>query len=198
MLILKLKILPLVALALLLTCVANANEAAKEEEGGAKEEGGKEAGPPVNKESLEYNKKEARLNTLRSRIEEGNKHFNELIEAKKHSKDQKVQQQIAEEMIEVAKERNKNISEFTALKQEVEYQYPNKGKEIDKKLFQQGRKGAEEVEHTSGLDAKLTETKRQMDKKYAPLIPKEDIEAEAANKPTKATPETPKKLRLVK
>lgn len=186
-----------IAIFTLVSLSAIANEHGAKPEEGAKE--GEAAAPVIDKEGIEYNKKEARLNTLRSRIEETNKKFSELIEAKNHSKDEKVKQEIAEEMIGVAKERNEAVKEFTALKQEVEYQHPNKGKEIDKKLLLQGdRKSNADAERSSGLDAKLSATKKLIDKKYAPLIPKEDKVAEAAQKQEKAKADTPKKLRLVK
>ena len=171
--------------------MAQANEGAKEAEG-------QSAAPAVNKESIEYSKKEARLNTLRGRIEEGNKKFEELVKAKNHSQNPQAKQQLAEEMITVEKELRQNKAEFTALKQEVEYQHPNKGKDIDKKLIPTERKSVQEVEQTTGLDAKLSETKKRVDKKYKPLIPKEDLEAEAAAKPAVAAPEAPKKIRLEK
>ncbi|MGE0763590.1 MAG: hypothetical protein AB7N80_09965 [Bdellovibrionales bacterium] len=190
---LKLKNILTFVVALLLATVAYASEEAKEEP--------KEGAPggPASKESIEYAKKEARLNTLRGRIDEANKRFAELIEQKNASKDPQVKQRLAEEMIAVAKERNGWVGELTSLRQEVMYQYPNKGQAIDKKFMPGVRKGNPEAEHDSGLDVKLSETKKNVDKKYGPLIPKEDQEAEAASaKPAKAAADQPKKLRLEK
>lgn len=162
------------------------------------EEGGGETAPVTSKESIEYNKKEARLNTLRARIDEANKRFEQLIKAKNHSHDNATKQSLAEEMVSIDKERKQNQAELTALKQEIEYQHPNKGKEIDKKLKTGERKSNEALEHATGLDEKLNEVKRRVDKKYKPLIPKEDLEAEAAQKAKVETPEPTKKLRLEK
>ncbi len=149
------------------------------------------------KEAIAYNKKEARMNTLRSRIDEANRSFNELVERKNKSHDRAEQQSIAEDLVRIEKERKEWMRELTEISQELSYKHPSKGRPIDKKFTQDpARKVAPKQDaQDAGLDERLTETKRLVDKKYAPLIPKEEQEAEltvpAAAKPSK-------KLRLEK
>lgn len=157
---------------------------ASEGGGHEKKEAPKEEGAPApttSKEAVEYGKKEARLNTLRSRIDEANKRFKETVEAMNHSRDERARQGMTETLATIDKERKENMKELTALQQELIYQYPSKGKPINRKFKpDESRKEPETEASASGLDAQLTETKRRIDKKYAPLIPKEDLEAQAA------------------
>lgn len=153
---------------------------------------------PVNKEQIEYSKKEARLNTLRSRIEESNTSFAKTVEAKNHSKDPKHQRELAETLAAIAKERNKWVSEYTELRQELRYRYPNQGKEIDKKFAPNREKTAAELENSAEIDMQLTALKHKIEKKYAPFMPKEEAEAAPISSPTPNPEAAPKKLRLVK
>jgi hypothetical protein len=167
--------------------------------GGAGKAEGQQAAP-VSREFIEYSKKSAQLNSLKSRIDEANEKFAGKLAAKNATRDTKRQQNFAEEMAAIAKERNKHVTEYTALRQELKYRYPNKGEEIDKRFVPTKEKSAEELEASAEIDVLLTGIKRRLDKKYAPFMPKEEEEA----KPIVTAPprggEEPlkKKLRLVK
>lgn len=148
------------------------------------------------KESIEYGKKESRLNTLRSRMAESDKAFAETLEKKNQTKDTVKQRQHAERLVEIAKERNEAVREYTALRQEMMYRYPNKGQDIDKRFAPKKEKTAQELESSSEIDELLTAVKKRVDRKYQPLMPKEDVEAQAVVPRPKE--EEKKKLRLVK
>lgn len=148
------------------------------------------------KESVEYGKKESRLNTLRSRMAESDKAFAETLEKKNQTRDTVKQRQYAERLVEIAKERNEAVKEYTALRQELMYRYPNKGQDIEKRFAPKKEKTAHELENSSEIDELLTVIKKRVDKKYRPLMPKEEVEAQAVI--PKAREEEKKKLRLVK
>jgi hypothetical protein len=152
----------------------------------------------VSREYLEYSKKEARLNTLKSRIDEANESFARTLERKAHTKVPKRQHEFADRLAEIAKERNQWVTEYTSLRQELKYRYPNKGQDIDKRFVPAKEKTAEELEQSAEIDVLLTTIKRRVDKKYAPFMPKEEETAQPLIPPTKAEESTKKKLRLVK
>lgn len=148
------------------------------------------------KEFIEYSKKESRLNTLKSRITEANTNFAVTLEKKQGTRDAVKQRQYADRLAEIAKERNAAVAEYTALRQELTYRYPNKGVDIDKRFVPKKEKTALELENSSEIDELLTAIKKRVDKKYAPLIPREEIAADTVIPSRKEEPK--KKIRLVK
>src|SRR4051812_48000164 len=86
-------------------------------EGGAKKKQEKTA-------AVEYLQKTTKLNTIQSRIQDSQKEFEHLTEEKEHEKDQKKIQEMLKEMVEVAKRRNKDVTEYNQVRQELLYKYP--------------------------------------------------------------------------
>src|SRR6185436_3728723 len=88
---------------------AHANEGGGESEGGGEKTTEKKSGD--SREYVEYQKKSSKLNTLRSRIDEDNHNFEELVKRKISTRDTQAQQQYAEQMAAIAKERNQWVKE---------------------------------------------------------------------------------------
>lgn len=184
-----------------LALASGGGEAKEEKKEGEAAEGEKKEGqvaaPVSSKEAIEYNKKEARLNTLKSRITEAEEKFKGVLEAKERAKDKKQKQDLALELIQIAKDRNENVKEYSTLRHDLRYRYPNKGEEIDRRYIPQQEKSLHELSQTSALDEQLTAAKKRMDKKYAPLMPPPE-EAPELIVPQKKDDDSKKKLRLVK
>lgn len=148
------------------------------------------------KESIEYSKKESRMNTLRGRMTEADEKFARVLARKKETRDTVKQRELAAELAAIAKERNTAAREYTEIRQDLMYRYPNKGQDIDKRFAPRKEKTPQELEQSAEIDELLTAIKRRMDKKYAPLLPKEEEAAAAQVAPPKE--EAKKKYRLVK
>ncbi len=153
------------------------------------------------KEKVMYSKQESKVNTLGARVKEANESFAKIVELKSKTKDPQKQQNYAEQLAAIAKERNQWVKEYTALKANLQYRYPNKGQDIDKKFAPRKERTPEELENSEEIDELLTAIKKRVDKKYAPLMPKEDdaaAEQAVIAAPTKPPPGEKKKLRLIK
>jgi hypothetical protein len=164
----------------------------------AQEDEKKEAAKPMgdSRESVEYQKKLAKRNTLRVRVDEANKLFADLVKRKAATNDRREQLKIAEQMMAVAKDRDKQSKDYEIVNQEILYKFPSQGQKIDKQFTPKKDKGPDESAEVSATDERLTELKKRMDKKYAPLMPAEEMAARplVPDEPE----EKPKKLRLEK
>lgn len=166
------------------------------EEGGGEE--AKNASGGISKDSIEYYKKEGRLNSLKTKIEEAEKAFKQNLEAKNLTKDPEEKKRYANALMAIAKERNAFVRELSEIRAELKYRYPNKGEDIDKRFVPKEERTVQQLEDASDLDIKLSEVKEDVDKKYKALMPKEEPVAEQYV-PTQSAPvESKKKLRLEK
>jgi hypothetical protein len=183
------------ALALVVPALVFANEGGGEGEEG----GGKEAANAVPKDQREFTEKTARLSSLTTRIEEAEKHFQELVRQKAEEKSPEEKQRIIKQMVELTKERNRAAEEYMKVKSELTLRYPNQGQHLNRRYQTQIKKSVEEMEGAAGLDEMLTRTKKIVEKKFAPFNePDEEKAAAAATRPAPAEEEAPKKLRLEK
>ncbi len=152
----------------------------------------------VSRDSMEYYKKEGRLNSLKSKIEETEKAFKQNLEAKNRTKDPEEKKRFANALTAIAKERNAYVRELSEIRAELKYRYPNKGEDIDKRFVPKEERTVQQMEAASDLDLKLSEVKEDVDRKYKVLMPKEEPQAETFV-PTQSIPvESKKKLRLEK
>lgn len=153
------------------------------------------AGPEMSKDQREYNEKTAKLSSLKLRIEEGEKHFHELVRSKAEAKLKSEKQTFIRQMTEVATQRNKDVEAYNKLKSEVTYRYPYQGEILNRRYETQKPRSVEELESAGGLDDLLTRTGQLIRQRYAPFLETED---KPAVKPSVAQPaqEKPKRLRL--
>lgn len=161
-----------------------------------KEEGGAGAEAP-SKEAKEFTEKSARLTTLSSKIEEADKRFRELVHEKNETGSIEHKQAAIKEMVTLTKERNANVQEYNKLRTEITYRYPYQGEKLNRRYDTQSERTVEEMEHAGGLDEQLTRTKKLVDKKYAPFLPKVEKPA-AKSHVSGAEPEKRERLRLEK
>lgn len=178
----------------LATGAVHANE--KKEEGGGGEHGGGGA-EATSKEAKEFAEKSARLATLATKIEEAEKRFRELVHEKNETGSIEHKQAAIKEMVTLTKERNANVQEFNKLKTEVTYRYPYQGEKLNRRYDTQSERTVEELEHSGGLDEQLTRTKKLVDKKFAPFLPKEE-KLKPKSQVTEAGAEKRERLRLEK
>lgn len=148
----------------------------------------------------EYTKKTSKLKTLETKIAEAKKNILKLIEEKNHAKVEKTKNEKIEEIKTIHKDMNKDLAEYNKLHQEVEYKFPEKGANLRENFALKKEQSIEEIERESSLDDKLTEIKKTMDKKYAPITGwKPATKAEAIKElPEEEKPAEQRKLKLVK
>lgn len=176
-------------LIMLCAAVARAEEKAEPEAGGA--------AAPMPRDQREFVEKSSKLTTLANRIESSERQFNELVRAKAEAHSAEEKQRLIKEMVELTKERNKDVDQFNKLKSELAYRYPNQGEHLNRRYQTQTKRSIEELEGVAGLDELLTRTKKVIERKYAPFEEKSEKTVAAPVKPT-AHEEEPKKLRLEK
>jgi hypothetical protein len=167
-------------------------------EGGEGGEGGGEKKKEKQEKSqaTEYVEKTTKLNTIQVRLIDAQKEFDKLIEEKDKEKDQKKKDDIIKEMVEVSKNRNKDVDGYNKVRQELLYQYPAKTAELNRLYRLEEKKNVDDMQSTADLDEMLTRVKRVIEKKFAPFNPDNDKPKPAA----KATLplDQPAKLRLEK
>lgn len=156
------------------------------------------AAETINRELIEYNSKEGRLNSLVNKMKDAQERFNQNLAEKNRTTDEAKKKELAVSMMAIAKERNSLVTEYNGLRQELLYRYPNKGQEIDKRFIPRKHKSLAEMENTTDLDRQLTKVKKRIGEKYAPLMPPEDLTATPVNSESKTKVEPDKRLRLVK
>lgn len=169
-------------------------------EGG--EGGGEGAAAPVDQMSQDekdFIGKTTKLTTLTNRISEAEKHFNELVKKKAALKTPEEKHPIIKEMVEVTNQRNKDVEEYNQIRSDLNLRYPSQGKQLDRRYHIQNKRSLEELEGVAGLDEMLTRTRKQVERKYAPLKGPEDDKKKAPSAAA-AQPEEekPKRLRLEK
>lgn len=160
---------------------------------------GKPAAAPMSKDEKEFVEKTAKLNTLTTRIAESEKHFNELVHHKEEAKDSVTKQKIIAEMLEVAKQRNKDAEDYNKLKSDLKLRYPNQGEQLERRYQTQTKRSVEELEGVAGLDELLTRVKKVVEKKFAANEDKEEkVEKKKPAHHHSEEDDRPKKLRLEK
>lgn len=186
---LSLILIGLVALNVI-TPVTFANEKKAEGgEGGAAESGGKE--------QKEFQEKSGKLSSLANKIEEAEKHFQEIVHHKSEAKSVEEKQSLIKELVEIANQRNKDVEVYNKLKTDLLYRYPYQGEALNRRYETQNKRSVEQLE-AGGLDELLTRTKKAVERKFAPLQPERVKEAHRAKAPAAETEEAPKRLRLEK
>jgi len=164
--------------------------------------GGEEAGPAapkIPKDQKEFTEKNAKLNSLISRITEAEKQFNELVHHKNAAKTTAEKQTIIHEMVAVTDQRNKDVETYNKLKSDLELRYPNQGEHLNRRYQTQTKRTVEELEGVAGLDELLTRTKKIVEKKFAPFMenePKAEGKKNLAHDP--GAGDEPKRLKLEK
>lgn len=166
--------------------------------GGGGEAEGKPAAATMSKDEKEFVEKSAKLNTLTTRIVEAEKHFNELVHHKEEAKDSVTKQKIIAEMLEVAKQRNKDAEEYNKVKSDLKLRYPNQGEQLERRYQTQTKRSVEELEGVAGLDELLTRVKKVVEKKFAGFEDKEEKVEKKKQVHHVAEEDKPKKLRLEK
>lgn len=151
------------------------------------------------KDEREYVEKTSKLTTLTNRIAEHDKQFQELVRRKAAASDEIQKQDIIKAMNELVKQRNKDVDQHTKLKSEVLLRYPNQGAHLNRRYETQSKRSIEELEGVVGLDEQLTQTKKIVEKKYAPFkVPDPASEVTAPQPKTAQGDEKKKRLRLEK
>jgi len=150
--------------------------------------------------SAEYFQKTSKLKTLDTRMEDTKKSIVKMIEEKNETQDENHRKALVEEIKAAHKNMVKDLSEYNKLWLEVEYKYPEKGMDLREKFVMKKEQTIEEIEREGNIDQQLTEVKRNMDKKYAPITgwkpeTKEDKLKEMSEK---EKPADKKRLKLVK
>ncbi len=152
---------------------------------------------PMPKNEKEFLDKTAKLNTLTGRIVESEKRFNEIVHHKNETKDTAEKQKYIQEMLEVSKQRNKDVEEYNKVKMDLTLRYPSQGERLSRRYQTQSKRSVEELEGVAGLDELLTRTKKMVEKKFAPFADKETKDDKKAARAAPAD-EAPKRLKLEK
>lgn len=150
--------------------------------------------------SLEYVQKTSKLKTLEARVEAGKNNILKLIEEKNATNDENKRKALIDDIKAEHKNINKELAEYNKLHQEIEYKYPEKGMDLREKFVLKREQTLEEIERETNVDQQLSETKRNADKKYAPITgwkpeTKEEKVKELADD---KKPADKRKLKLVK
>jgi hypothetical protein len=182
----------------LISALVFANPPAFANEGGGEGEGGKPAAAAVSKDEKEFTEKTAKLNSLTNRIAEAEKRFAELVHEKSATKSTEEKQKIIAQMLEVAKQRNKDAEEYNKVKMDLQLRYPNQGERLERRYQTQSKRTVEELEGVAGLDELLTRVKKVVEKKFASFEDKEEKVEKKRAKPAAVGEEKPKRLRLQK
>lgn len=148
------------------------------------------------KDYKEYQDKLSKMNLHKSRIQEADRVFKELVEKKRKAKTTQEKQAIVNEMVELAKSRDKDVDLYNSLRVEISTKYPGEGKKFDRRYKIETKRSPEEMEGPSGLDDKLTRAHKHVEAKFAPFKSPEE-KAREAPKPI-APEEKPKRLKLEK
>jgi hypothetical protein len=121
----------LVALALIAsTAFANEHGAAPPE--GAEGGEGKAAAPP--RDQKEFAEKSVKLSGLASKLEEARKRFAEVVKEKEEARTAAEKVPYLKEMVEIAKQRDKDQLEYDKLKSEIAQRYPNQGAHVNRHI----------------------------------------------------------------
>ena len=172
--------------------VAGVHRAALAEEG---EAAAKPAESPGDKEQKEFNEKSTKLTSLGVRVDEAERHFKELTQAKAEAKTPAEKQRIIAQMNAAIADRNKAFDEYNRLKAELILRYPNQGVATPEHHEKAGRgKEPEELQKTASFDDQLKRTKAIVDKKYAPFSPQVEQDVKAKPAAEEAAPPAPLKL----
>jgi hypothetical protein len=166
-------------------------------EGGGEGEG-KPAAAAMSKDEKEFTEKTAKLSSLTNRIAEAEKHFAELVHEKGATKSTEEKQKIIAQMLEVAKQRNKDAEEYNKVKMDLQLRYPKQGEHLERRYQTQSKRTIEELEGVAGLDELLTRVKKVIEKKFASTEDKEEKAEKKHAKPAAAEEDKPKRLRLQK
>ena len=165
----------------------HANEAEPAAEGGG--EGAAAARPP--RDQREYTEKFTKLNALAAKLEESTKHYAAVVKEKEEAKGPE-REALLKEMVEMAKQRSKDESEYARLKTEIAQRYPNQGERGAHRAIEKAEVPAA-GEAAPSLDQVLKETKALIDAKYEVFAPPKP--AAAARGPA-SRPEAAPRLRL--
>lgn len=150
--------------------------------------------------SAEFFQKTSKLKTLDTRMVDSKKTIVKLIEEKNETQDENHRKALIEEIKAAHKNMLKDLAEYNKLWLEVEYKYPEKGMDLREKFVIKKEQTIEEIEREGNVDQQLTEVKRNMDKKYAPITGWKPATKEEKIKELseKEKPADRKRLKLVK
>jgi hypothetical protein len=123
----------------------------------------------------EYQDKSSRLKMYDAKISGAEHEIMALAVKKDQEKDPKAQKEIMNRMVGIVMDRNKTAEQYNALKTELAYRYPSQGEALDRSYRTQSKKSLEEIEGSVGLDELLTNTKKMIDRKYAPFVPPKEV-----------------------
>lgn len=183
---------------LIFTCHLHASGGGGGEgEGKAEKEGPAEgAGDGDSKDYKEYQDKLSKMNLHKSRIEEADRVFKELVEKKNAAKTTQEKQVIVNQMVEVTKNRDKDVDLYNSFRIEVSTRYPGEGKKFDRRYKIETKRSVEEMEGVSGLEEKLNRVHQRIETKFAPFKTEEEKAQPAPQ--VKTHEEKPKRLRIEK
>ncbi|HMN69340.1 MAG TPA: hypothetical protein PKC28_12435 [Bdellovibrionales bacterium] len=163
--------------------------------------GGGEAAKPAEgtpKEQKEFTEKIGKLTTLTNRIADAEHRFQELVRKKEATRDIELKQGYIKEMVELTKQRNKDVEAYNKLKSELTYRYPNQGEQLNRRYHTQSKRSLEELEGVAGLDELLTRVKKTIERKFAPFEDPEEAKPKAKAKAPASVDGEIQKLRLEK
>ncbi|NJL25829.1 MAG: hypothetical protein HC902_12075 [Calothrix sp. SM1_5_4] len=149
----------------------------------------------MSKDQKEYAEKTSKLTSLTNRIAEADKKFKELVHEKAETHSVTRKQELIKEMVEINKQRNKDVDDYNRLKAELTYRYPSEGESLNRRYQTQNKRSLEEMEGVVGLDEMLTRVKKTIDRKFAPFM-EEVAPTKPKASPAQAAPEKPPRLRL--
>lgn len=154
---------------------------------------------PMPKDQKEYIDKTGRLTSLTNRIEARRKEFAEAVHNKNTASTALEKQRWIHAMNEIHASLNKDIESHQRIKSELKLRYPHQGETIERRYKTQSKKTVEEMEGVAGLDEKLTDVKKVIEKKYEPFRIEEEKKNPGVALPSPSTPEEkPTRLRLEK
>ena len=171
----------------------------------AEGEGGGEAKAAPPREQKEFTDKTVKLNALAAKLEESRKQFADAVKEKDEAPTAAAKVPFLKQLVEIAKQRDKDQLEYDKLKSELAQRYPNQGAHVNRHIEEHGGEGHAEsaptsADHVAGgasLDDLLDQTKTLIDRKYAPFKP--PTGAASSRAPASAGhPARPARLRLEK
>ncbi|MCC7403342.1 MAG: hypothetical protein IT288_03005 [Bdellovibrionales bacterium] len=118
----------------------------------------------------EYTQKKSKKLNLEVQISEQQKALEELIRRKNGTTDPATRSQVVEEMKTVHTGMQKAIQDYNEVVKELNYKYPQKDDDSERKYLPMRSRSLEQIEKEMGLDAVLSAAKGRVDKKYAPLV----------------------------
>jgi len=170
-----------------------------------KESGGEHAASPgkaveLTKDEKDFFEKSSKLTTLTNRIAESERQFIGLVRAKDAAQTPQEKQDVMKQMVALTKDRNKDVENFTKIKAELLYRYPNQGTRLNRQYHTHEKRTMEELEGVAGLDELLTQTKKIVAKKFASFKNKDATpdQGEVVEAPRPTEVEKPKRLKLEK